>query len=254
MNRSSSNGSRRSQQPPSSPAYLLIFFVFSLFAFMALPLLLPLGSWIPGASRRALIYFFFKRSSASSPAKDIYQPAQQQQPHFASKSLMAEQSSLSSFRDTESRALEVLVMELQRMLQAERERILQLEDEIRVLRISSNFLKERIHSVEERTGFGLKQEPGLMAGSSSIDRLMQQIDSLQRKQESLNGLAWELSKMIQWEKEKTSALASEISSLRQSEAMLVAKVKMLEEKVSELTLRKNRKRTHYAFDDHEDEL
>jgi chromosome segregation ATPase len=145
-------------------------------------------------------------------------------------------------------------MELQRMLQAERERILQLEDEIRVLRISSNFLKERIHSVEERTGFGLKQEPGLMAGSSSIDRLMQQIDSLQRKQESLNGLAWELSKMIQWEKEKTSALASEISSLRQSEAMLVAKVKMLEEKVSELTLRKNRKRTHYAFDDHEDEL
>jgi chromosome segregation ATPase len=167
---------------------------------------------------------------------------------------MADQLSLSSLRDAESRALEALVMELQRMLQAERERILQLEDEIRLLRMSSNFLKERIHSVEERTAFGSKQDPGLMAGSSSIDRLMQQIDSLQRKQESLNGLAWELSKMIQWEKEKTSALASEISSLRQSEAMLMAKVKMLEEKVSELTLRKNRRRTHYAFDDREDEL
>ena len=258
MNRMPSNGSRRAQQQTSSPTYLLLFFIFSLFCVIVLPSLYPLGRLLPQVSKKIVVNFFFKKSSSTPPPPTNQQSTQQQQqqtqqlPHFSSGALVAEKSSFSW--DTNSRALEPVVLELQRMLQMERERILKMEHEIRILQISANFLKERIHLVEERA-FNSKPHHDLSEGSLSMtDLLMQHADSLQRKQESLNNLVQELSKMMQWEKERTSALASEVSSLRQSEAMLLARVKILEEKLNELEPKKNHRKRTYAFDDHEYEL
>ena len=259
MNRTPSNGSRRAQQQTSSPTYLLIFFMFSLFCVIFLPSLSPLGRLLPQVSKKIVINFFFKKSSSAPPPPTNHQPTQSQQqqqqtqqiPHFSSGALVAEKTSFSW--DANSRALEPVVLELQRMLQMERERILKMEHEIRLLQISANFLKERIHLVEERA-FNSKPHRDFNDGSlSNTDLLMQHADSLQRKQESLNSLVQELSKMMQWEKERTSALASEVSSLRQSEALLLARVKILEENLNEVEPKKNRKRT-YAFDGDEYEL
>ena len=121
-----------------------------------------------------------------------------------------------------------------------------MENEIRVLRMSDKFLKERVLSLEGRA-YSNENHHGSSSSSSSLELMLEHIDSMQRKQENSDHLLWELSKMMQLEKEKTSALSQEVRTLRKSEAVLADKVHSLEEQVS-VVVSATRSRQTYVFD------
>lgn len=121
----------------------------------------------------------------------------------------------------------MLVIELRRTIQIERDRTFQLENEIRVLHLSGRFLSERIQKLEERD---LEHRRSFSTGAVPIDLLMQKTANMQSKQGDLVAHVQELSRMLQAERERTNALALEIKILRMSESILVDRIKRLEDK------------------------
>ena len=170
-------------------------------------------------------------------------------------------------------SLEVLVMDTQRVVHGERERTLFLENEIRVLQISENFLKGRVEYLEmmsRRRDSGINSkppsssmDPSSFSSPSSMDPSSSSSpsstynvfrnpspspsppppasspsSSFTTSTASSNGftsrsdsLIQDLLRMVMVERDRTSALESEIRLLQSSESLMQARIQKLEEKL-----------------------
>lgn len=221
MNRDIGRGTDSLQQAPSSN-YLIYLFVVSAAFVILLPYLFPLGGALLRSGKKVGVVERLKSETFKKSSPLPYMP-----PSTDVAMLRAYRS------ESNCEALEVLVVDLQRMVQIERERTLQLEYEIRILHISGRFLKERVQKLEDRRP---DFRSDLSASSTHIELLMQNTAATQSKQEKLDILVHELLRMVQAEKDRTSTLALEVQTLRRSETILVDRIKTLEEKFTLLML------------------
>lgn len=120
-------------------------------------------------------------------------------------------------------ALEVLVLDLQKVVQIEREKTIHLENEVRVLQISENFLKERIQYLEDKSWESRKD-----GYASSMEVLLQNALVSEGRKDGVDTVVHELLKMVQVEKDRTSSLEKEIRILQKSESILIDRIEKLE--------------------------
>ncbi|KAI5054113.1 hypothetical protein GOP47_0012039 [Adiantum capillus-veneris] len=131
-------------------------------------------------------------------------------------------------------ALEVLVLDLQKVVQVEREKTLHLENEVRVLQISENFLKERIQYLEDKSWESRKD-----SYASSMEVLLQNALVYDGRKDGVDTIVHELLKMVQAEKDRTSSLEKEIRIMQKSEAILIERIDKLESQFSVLCKQSN---------------
>ncbi|KAH7416463.1 hypothetical protein KP509_14G092700 [Ceratopteris richardii] len=127
-------------------------------------------------------------------------------------------------------ALEALVLDLQKVVQIEREKTLLLGNEVRVLQISESFLKDRIQYLEERRWESRKGS----SYSASMELLLQNTVSSNGKKDDIDTLEYELFQILQAEKDRISSLEKEISILQKSETILIERVEKLEAQLSSI--------------------
>ncbi|MCO5604484.1 hypothetical protein L7F22_058651 [Adiantum nelumboides] len=126
-------------------------------------------------------------------------------------------------------SLEILVMDLQRVVHVERERTMHLENEIRVMQISESFLKERVQYLEERN-YDYRRESSYSPSMDSLLRNAQFSASDTRKTTGVpDTLIHDLLRMVHVERERTLSLESEIRLLQKAEISLQSRIQMLEE-------------------------
>ncbi|KAI5076035.1 hypothetical protein GOP47_0008894 [Adiantum capillus-veneris] len=133
--------------------------------------------------------------------------------------------------ESKCESLEILVMDLQRVVHVERERTMHLENEIRVMQISESFLKERVQYLEDRN-WDFRRES---SSSSSMDSLLRsaQFAAPSEARKTTSGvpdtLIHDLLRMVHVERERTMSLESEIRLLQKAEMSLQSRIQMLEE-------------------------
>ncbi|KAH7414606.1 hypothetical protein KP509_14G001600 [Ceratopteris richardii] len=229
MNRDINTDTLRKQQQSPSPNYLLYLLVLSFGLVVVFPFIFPsrsLLSWSGSeddgdASGRNSLVDNNRRSSGKKSTS-------------ASMTLYDRSLSYDNF-DRRCASLEALVMDLQGVVQVERERTTYLESEIRTMQMSENFLKNRVHYLEERN-LALTRDvsPSSSFSSPSIDPLLRNAQSFTSDGRPAGDVPetifHDLLKIVQVERERTLALESEIRHLQKSEASLQTRVQVLEEK------------------------
>ncbi|MCO5604943.1 hypothetical protein L7F22_059118 [Adiantum nelumboides] len=131
-------------------------------------------------------------------------------------------------------ALEVLVLDLQKVVQIEREKTLHVENEVRVLQISENFLKERVQYLEDKSWESRKDNY-----ASSMEVLLQNALVSDGRKEGVDTIVHELLKTVQAEKDRTSSLEKEIRIIQKSEAILIERIDKLESQFSAICKQSN---------------
>lgn len=220
MNREVGRGTDTLQQASSSN-YLIYLFVFSASLVVLLPYLLPFGGSILRSSKKGNI----KGSSpkASSSYSDTFSSLSSD--FVVPKDYMLEDS---------QRDVQLRVVHLQRAIQNERERTVQLENEIRIMHISERYLRDRVQRLEDRD---LEHRRSMSTSSAPVELLLQKTGNIQSRQSDLVAQVQELSRMLQDEKEISNALALEVQTLRLSKSVLEDRIKNLEDKVEAFLLR-----------------
>ncbi|KAH7447474.1 hypothetical protein KP509_01G108400 [Ceratopteris richardii] len=132
-------------------------------------------------------------------------------------------------------ALEVLVLDLQKVVQNEREKTLHLGNEVRVLQISENFLKERVQYLEEKSWDSRKDN----SHSAAMEVLLQSALVPDAKKDGTDALIHELLKMVQAEKDRTTSVEREIKILQKHEDLLTEKIEKLEAQFSVICKQSN---------------
>lgn len=205
------------QQTPSS-SYLVYLLLLSAGFIVVLPYLFPSSGLLSRTGSRTEE----GRASLQSERRSSYKrasPAPSSYPTLYTNDY---------FRKYESKceSLEIFVMDLQRVVHAERERTMHLENEIRVLQISENFLKERVQYLEERNWDYRKEG----TSSDSLLRNMPHFAASDARKGSVpDTLVHDLLRMVQVERDRTSSLQSEIRLLQRSEMSLQSRIEKLEE-------------------------
>ncbi|MCO5579048.1 hypothetical protein L7F22_032900 [Adiantum nelumboides] len=224
MNRDLGRGTDTVQQDTSS-SYLIYLFVLSALFVVLLPYILPFGGSLLRSSKKETVQKLKGQTvKTSEPYSRLTYPS------ISTDSLVSRQYSYETKQDE----IEMSIVELQRTIQVERERMFQLENEIRILHLSERYLKERVQRLESRE---LEHRRSFSVGSAPIELLMEKTVFAQNKQDNLDGYLQELLRMLQAEKEKVNALALEVKMLRMSESNLVDRVKTLEDKFNEFLLK-----------------
>ncbi|KAI5060505.1 hypothetical protein GOP47_0024925 [Adiantum capillus-veneris] len=224
MNRDVGRGTDTVQQDTSSN-YLIYLFVFSALFVVLLPYVIPFGGSLLRSSKKETVQKLKGQSVKSSEPYSLFT-----YPSLSTDSLVSRQYNYENKQDE----ITMLIVELQRTIQIERERMFQLENEIRILHLSERYLKERVQKLEDRD---LEHRRSFSAGSAPIELLMEKTLAAQNKQDNMDGYLQELLKMLQAEKERVNALAMEVRMLRMSESVLVDRVKTLEDKFNEFLLK-----------------
>lgn len=219
MNRDISGETDPSRQSSSSN-YLVYLFLFSAAFIVILPYLFPAGGMLVRSGKKVDVVAKVKSDGYS---KRVSSSSSSSYPTISSSDYL-----INRVYNSESKceALEVVVMDLQKVVHIEREKTLQLENEIRVLQISENFLKERVHYLEDKSWESRKNSGSGYA--SSIEVLLQNAHVSDGKRDGVDTVVHELLKMVQGEKDRTSALETEIRILQRSEAILVERIEKLE--------------------------
>ncbi|KAH7415432.1 hypothetical protein KP509_14G043300 [Ceratopteris richardii] len=218
MNRDVGRGTGALQQEPSS-SYLLLLFISSAIFFIALPYLLPFGG---------SLLWWRRKGTAEEPKLKFSEKTDPdyKYAYLSTNVLTSRQYS----HDSKHEEVHSSIVNLQKTLQIERERIAQLESEIYILQLSERYLKERVQKLEAGQ-FGYSRS--VSSPSVPIEHLMERTVNVQKKLESMDDLVEELLRMLQTEREKVSSLALEVRTLRVSESTLTDKIKNLEEKFNE---------------------
>lgn len=224
MNRDIGRGTD-SLQHASSSNYLIYLFVVSASFVVLLPYLIPLSRTVLPLGKKVDVVEKVTSETLKKSSPSTYTSSTSTYASI-STDVMVPRGHLS---DSKREALEVLIVDLQKMVLIERERTLRLENEIQILHISERFLKERLQKLEDRSP---EYRRDFSASSIHNELLMQNMAATQSKQENLDILVHELLRMLQSEKERTSALALEVGMLRKSETILFDRIKRLEEKLN----------------------
>lgn len=216
MNREIAGGTDTLQQSSSS-SYLVYLFLVSAALIVFLPYLFPTGGGLLVRSGKKVEVVgkvksnTYKRGSSSTYTS------------LASDAVIKKMS----YTESKCEALETLVVDLRNVVEVEREKTFELENEVRVLQISESFLKERVVNLEERN---LEYRKGLSTGYISGDLGVQNTLISEGKQENADVLVRELLRIAQMEKERTSALETEVRILQRSEIILLDRIQKLEDK------------------------
>eukprot|EP00250_Pteridium_aquilinum_P013093 c21125_g1_i1 orf=1169-1879(+) len=229
MNRDS-GGESSSRQTPSSN-YLVYLFLFSAAFIVVLP---HMGSILvrPGkktdTTEKVRTDTRHNKRTYSQPAS--YSPPASYPTISSSDYLMTRVYGSEGKCD----ALEVLVLDLQKVVQIEREKTLHLENEVRVLQISENFLKDRIQYLEDKSWESRKD-----SYTTSVELLLQNALVSDGKKDGVDTVVHELLKMVQAEKDRTSSLEKEIRIMQKSEALLIERIDKLESQFSAICRQSN---------------
>lgn len=218
------SGESGSRQTSSSSNYLVYLFLFSAAFIVVLPYM---GSIVrPGKKADAT-----ERVKLDRYSKKTYSTPAASYPTISSSDyLMTRMYSSEGKCD----ALEVLVLDLQKVVQIEREKTLHLENGVRVLQISENFLKERVQYLEDKSWESRKDNY-----ASSVEILLQNALASDGKRDGVDTVVHELLKMVQAEKDRTTSLVKDIQILRKSEVLLTERIEKLESQFAAICRQSN---------------
>lgn len=225
LNRESSGES--SSRQTSSSSYLVYLFLFSATFIVVLP---HMGNiFVSRPSKKADVQ---EKVKADRYSKKVYSSPPASYPTISSSDyLMTRVYSSEGKCD----ALEVLVLDLQKVVQIEREKTIHLENEVRVLQISENFLKERIQYLEDKSWESRKD-----GYASSMEVLLQNaLVGSEGRKDGVDTVVHELLKMVQVEKDRTSSLEKEIRILQKSESILIDRIEKLESQFAAICKQSN---------------
>lgn len=213
MNRETPGETTSFQQTPSFN-YLVYLFIVSAAFIVLLPSLFPIGGMLVRSGKKVDMVGRVKadiRKGSSATYTSLPPAAMMKRIYYS---------------ESKCEALEAVVVDLQKVVQAERVKTLELENEISVLEVSESILKERVQKLEENNSASRRASYAPL----SPEFEMQKTPSFESKQENLDALVHELVKMVHLEKDRTSSLETEVSILQRSETILIDRMQKLEEK------------------------
>lgn len=210
-------GETDSLQQTSSSSYLVYLFIFSAAFIVFFPYLFPFSGMLLRSGKGVdtvgkVKSGTFKKSTSSA---GISRPTDTMLANIA-------------YSESKCEALEDLVMDLQRVVQFEREKVLKLENEVRVLQISEGYLKDRVQHMEDKSLESRRDWSASYTPPSGEFAMRTTLP--EGKQENLDALVHELLRMVLTEKDRTLALEMEVRILQKSEIILISRIQQLEEK------------------------
>lgn len=211
-------GETDSFQQTSSSSYLVYLFIVSAAVIVFLPYVFPFTGILLRSAKKVDVVGKVKsdpiKKSSSSRFTSLTSDAVIKKTYYS---------------ESTCEALQAHLMDMQKVVQNERERTFNLENEIRILKISETFLKERVHNLEERNS----RKEFTTGYTSSVEYMMQNTPLMtESKRGDSDIIVHELLRMVLKEKDRTSTLEMEIRNLKKSEIALVGRVQKLEEKVA----------------------